>query len=144
MKKIVLKEGQTVFDIEGNEYILEKGDTLIESKIAEAKFDFHSWDAKNRFDRQSFSVLLAHGRITQFYEMTRNAIEFDRAKYNRMDAAEQKAYEAKLNQKKVFYAFSIDGEKSFWDIPEGAYLYAIAHPNGKDVPVKEVSYYTHY
>ena len=40
MKGIQLKEGQTVLDVEGNEYLIEKGDILQESNLQERTGDW--------------------------------------------------------------------------------------------------------
>jgi hypothetical protein len=83
------------------------------------------WNRKNRFDGEYFFDLLEEKRITKLYSYRRNAIEYSRTKYNRLDYEGQKEYEAKLNKEKFAFAFSIDNDSSYFEIPKEVFNYAM-------------------
>lgn len=112
-----------------------------------ATFNINSWNAKNRFDGEYFLNLLEEQRITKLYSIRQNAIEFNRTKYNRLDYEGQKEYEAQLNKEKFVFAFSIDDESSFYDIPTQVFNYTIDYMEkhyDKIPEIEEKNYYQKY
>ena len=101
--------------------------------------NIREWDTKNRFDGHKFLDLLSANRVTEIQENEENGCEYNRLKFNRLEGEEQKKYIKKLNVKKITYSFSIDNEKSFFNIPEE--VFNLVKKNYPEIKISKHNYY---
>ncbi len=104
------------------------------------KFDFNSWDRRNRFNGTRFSMLLGSNRITALHKYITNSLEWNRRKYNQMNGEQQREWEDKFYKPKTEYGFSIDNQDSWYIIPRAVFEMIVGKFPG--LIVKERSFYS--